>query len=183
MERYQGYCQALHEAAITPDPALVLQGEFDAASGRRCAARIFARDRQDWPTAIFAGNDQMAYGILEVAEQWGVRVPEEVAIVGFDDNVLSAYMRPPLTTVRQPFIEMGRRAGEILLTMIEPDHHVATRPQKGGDDPLPTFSQADTIANHPPRMHLPTHLIVRESSGAPHSLTIGPSCSRDRPHP
>jgi len=95
MERYQGYCQALREAAITPDPALVLQGEFDAASGRRCAARIFARDRQDWPTAIFAGNDQMAYGILEVAEQWGVQVPEEVAVVGFDDN-------PPTCDLHSP---------------------------------------------------------------------------------
>jgi LacI family transcriptional regulator len=174
MERYQGYCQALREAQIAPDPEWLLQGEFDAASGRRCAALIFSRDRQDWPTAIFAGNDQMAYGILEVAEQWGVRVPEDVAVVGFDDNLLSAYMRPPLTTVRQPFIEMGRTAGEILLTMIEPDHHIASGRQKGGDGQLAPTSQIDPTASQPLRIQLPTNLIVRESSGAPHSLTIGP---------
>jgi LacI family transcriptional regulator len=163
MERYQGFCQALHGAELAPDPALVLQGEFDVASGRECAALLFSRDRQDWPTAIFAGNDQMAYGILEVAEQWGVRVPEDVAIVGFDDNLLSAYMRPPLTTVRQPFIEMGRIAGEILLTMIEPDHHLAIEQQKGVDTAATARSFGDPPVP-PARIQLPTSLIVRESS-------------------
>ncbi len=165
MERYQGFCQALQEAGLAPDPALLLQGEFDVASGRRCAAHIFARDRQDWPTAVFAGNDQMAYGILEIAEQSGVRVPDDIAVVGFDDNLLSAYMRPPLTTMHQPFIEMGRKAGEILLTMIEPDHLITTQQQKGGDQHPAPVDQADLAAGQPPRIRLPTNLIVRESTG------------------
>jgi LacI family transcriptional regulator len=62
IERYQGYCRALQDAGIAPDPSLVLQGAFEPASGRQCATTLFSRDRRDWPTAIFAANDQMAYG-------------------------------------------------------------------------------------------------------------------------
>ncbi|MBO0796586.1 MAG: LacI family DNA-binding transcriptional regulator, partial [Ktedonobacteraceae bacterium] len=116
MERFQGYCQALLDAGIAPDPSLTLQGTFEIEGGRQCAKRLFARERSSWPSAIFAGNDQMAYGVLEIAEEQGVRIPEEVVVVGFDDNLLSAHMRPPLTTIRQPFFEMGHKAIEILLT-------------------------------------------------------------------
>ncbi|WP_052888968.1 MULTISPECIES: LacI family DNA-binding transcriptional regulator [Thermogemmatispora] len=121
-ERYEGYCQALHEAGLAPDPELLLQGEFDPASGRRCARELFARERTRWPEAIFVANDQMAYGFLEVAEEQGIQIPQDVALVGFDDNLVSSHVRPPLTTVRQPFSQMGAKAIELLLMMVDPDH-------------------------------------------------------------
>src|SRR5579859_8127208 len=88
IERYQGYCQALQEVGLSPDPQLLFQGNFDISGGRQCAEILFSREKATWPDAIFAGNDQMAYGLLEVAELRGVRVPEDVAVVGFDDNML-----------------------------------------------------------------------------------------------
>jgi LacI family transcriptional regulator len=122
LERYAGYCQALREAGLEPDPDLLLQGDFDTPGGRRCARELFARERSRWPDAIFAANDQTAYGILEVAEQQGVQIPQDVALIGFDDNMISSHVRPPLTTIHQPFSQMGARAIELLLTMVDPDH-------------------------------------------------------------
>lgn len=173
MERYRGYSQALQDAGITPDPTLLLQGSFEISSGRQCAATLFSREKKAWPSAIFAGNDQMAYSILEVAEQQGIRVPENVAVAGFDDNLLSAHMRPPLTTIRQPFFEMGYKASETLLAMIDRDHRTSKGRQQGeamhtSDDPLTAIS-----TDHPLRIQLPTSLIVRASSGAPGPLMIG----------
>ncbi len=172
MQRYQGFCQALQEVGLAADPTLLLQGEFDSASGRHCALRLFGRDRNEWPTAIFAGNDQMAYGVLEVAEQQGIRVPEDVAVIGFDDNLLSAYTRPPLTTMRQPFIEMGRKASAILLTMIEPDHHVGHGQEQRYDKLAALPHEADHLVNQPLRIQLPTSLIVRASSGTSPATTV-----------
>jgi LacI family transcriptional regulator len=174
VERYQGYCQALQDAGVTPDPELLLRGSFDTVSGRQCATMLFSRDRSSWPGAIFAGNDQMAYGVLEVAEQQGIRVPEDIAVLGFDDNMLSAHMRPPLTTVRQPFPEMGYKAVEMLLTMIDPDHRTSKAyrdecaPQESPPGP------EDTASDHPVRIQLPTSLVVRASSGSTRTLSISP---------
>jgi LacI family transcriptional regulator len=145
-ERFQGYCDALREAGIAPDPALVLQGDFAPASGQACARAFFAMPER--PTALFVGNDQMAYGVLSVAQQLGVRIPEEVAVVGFDDIPLSGYIRPALTTVHQPFFEMGSRAAELLLSLVEASGSAAQTAQR---------------AVH---IQLPTSLTVRESCGA-----------------
>jgi LacI family transcriptional regulator len=174
IERHQGYCQALRDAGIAPDPELLLQGSFDIASGRQCATMLFSRDRDTWPSAIFAGNDQMVYGVLEVAEQRGIRVPEDIAVIGFDDNILSAHMRPPLTTVRQPFPEMGCKAVEILLTMVDPDHRTEREYQNGyvQQEPAPTLE--DINPDHPIRIQLPTSLVVRASSGITRTLSISP---------
>ena len=178
IERYQGYRQALEDAGITPDPALLLQGRFEPASGRQCAAELFSRDRSEWPSAIFVSNDQMAYGVLEVAEQRGIRVPEDIAIVGFDDNILSAHMRPPLTTIRQPFFEMGRTAVEILLNTIDPQRHSNTAEQQPGCRPQASnrsFEKSEEgSVDHPIRIQLPTSLVVRASSGVPRPLSTGP---------
>jgi LacI family transcriptional regulator len=157
-ERYQGYCQALQDAGIAPDPTLLLRGEFEITSGRQCATELFSRDKASWPSAIFAANDQMAYGILEVAEQQGIRVPQDVSVVGFDDNLLSNHMLPPLTTIHQPFAEIGSKASEILLTMVDPGQRTHTVQQH--------------IPDHPTRVQLPTSLVVRASSGVPRSLPI-----------
>lgn len=155
-ERYQGYCDALREAGIPLEPALVLQGDFEISSGQACARTFFAMPER--PTAIFAGNDQMAYGVLAVAQQQGIRVPEDVAVVGFDDIPLSGYIRPALTTVHQPFFEMGQRAAELLISLVEAHAPAPARPQR--DSNVPDSRHAL------PRIHLATSLTVRESCGA-----------------
>ena len=162
LERYQGFCRALQEAGIAPNPALLPQGDFETSSGRQCATLLFSRERSEWPTAIFAANDQMAYGVLEVAEERGIRVPDDVAVIGFDDNVLSAYMRPPLSTVHQPFTEMGSKAIEILLGTIDTNHRGEQSPQ----EPLtsPPELGAGNAPHAPIRIQLPTHLVIRAST-------------------
>jgi len=170
IERYHGYLQALQDAGISSDPALVFQGRFDIPSGRECALDLFSGERSTWPDAIFAGNDQMAYGILEIAEQQGIRVPEDISLVGFDDNLLSAHLRPPLTTIHQPFSQMGYTAIQLLLTMIDPDHLARKKQQKGLVQPEASRAFENIPAGHTPRIQLPTSLIVRASSGAPTSV-------------
>ncbi|HCI81391.1 MAG TPA: LacI family transcriptional regulator [Ktedonobacter sp.] len=167
MERYDGYRQALQEAGITPDPSLLLQGSFEPISGRECAEALFSRSRAIWPDAIFASNDQMAYGVLAYAEKHGIHVPEEVSVIGFDDNILSAHMRPPLTTIHQPFSEMGYKATEILLTMINPQHRLGenlkTARQTSG------YSLDAALKGDPIHVQLPTSLITRASSDRSHN--------------
>jgi LacI family transcriptional regulator len=171
VERYEGYRQALEDAGITPDPDLLLQGTFEPVGGKQCAAQLLSRERAAWPDAIFAANDQMAYGVLEYAEQQGIHVPEDLTVLGFDDNILSAHMRPPLTTMRQPFAEMGYQATEVLLTMIDPDHRIG-KGQQRDEPPKYTFEGART--GEPVRILLPTSLVVRASTGAVREPLVGP---------
>lgn len=166
-ERYQGYLQALHEAGIAEERALIFQGRFDIPSGHECAFALFSAERSTWPDAIFASNDQMAYGILEIAEQQGIRIPEDISLLGFDDNLLSAHVRPPLTTIRQPFSQMGHTAMRLLLTMIDRDHLVRKKQQKGLALAETSPALEYLSLEHAPRIQLPTSLIVRASSGAP----------------
>ncbi len=121
--RYQGYRQALLEAGLLPDPALVLEGDFLPPSGRACANKFFALPPGTRPTAIFAASDQMAYGVLAAAEEAGLFVPGDIALVGFDDDHPSAYTHPPLTTIRQPYFEMGQQGVACYyLCSIKPRH-------------------------------------------------------------
>ncbi|GLV60713.1 LacI family transcriptional regulator [Dictyobacter sp. S3.2.2.5] len=161
LERYQGYCRALREAGIEPDPDLLLQGNFEQSGGRHCASVLFARDRERWPSAIFIGNDEMAYGFLEVAQELGVRIPEDIAVVGFDDYVISAHTTPPLTTVRQPFSNIGRTAIELLLTMI--DRMNEKQPPKDGRQTAGGVPTQDFVVD-PPCIQLATTLVQRASS-------------------
>ena len=126
--------------------------------------KLFSREKREWPTALFVANDQMAYGVLEVAEQQGIRIPEEIAIVGFDDNSLSAHIRPALTTIHQPFSEMGRKACEVLVTMIDADHNPEKACPKRPISQDPEHSLEAFHAANPTRIQLPTHLVVRTSS-------------------
>ena len=146
---------------MSPDPALVLQGDFEVEGGRQCATQLFAHDKADWPSAIFAANDQMAFGVLDIAAQQGLRVPDDLAVVGFDDHILSAYMQPPLTTVHQPFTEMGHKAMEILLSLVTPSPRTTTGQTKAVLSPSPMREDG------PLRLQLPTSLVVRASTMAP----------------
>jgi len=95
----------------------VVPGDFSVESGHAAAQQLLAAANA--PTAIFCFSDQMALGALAVCRERGIRVPEEVSIVGFDDLASSQYLTPPLTTVRQPMREIGERAVTLLLAIIE----------------------------------------------------------------
>jgi DNA-binding LacI/PurR family transcriptional regulator len=113
-ERIAGWRRALAEAGA-PQPGL-LAGNWSSASGYRIGQQI-AGDPQ--VTAVFCGNDHMALGLLRALAERGRRVPDDVSVVGFDDIPESGYFLPPLTTVRQDFGELGRRALGILVGMIK----------------------------------------------------------------
>jgi len=113
------------------------------------------------PTAIFAGNDEMAYGVMEAAEDLGLRIPDDLALAGFDDITPSAHMRPPLTTVRQPFYEMGQQAISLLLSLLEASR---TRISPSFQALRLFASDLPFRAPDPIRIQLPSTLIVRASS-------------------
>ena len=152
-ERYAGYCQALREAAIEPDPSLVWQGDFEAPSGRVCAEQILALPDGARPTAVFASNDHMAYGMLTVAEERGIAVPEDIAVIGFDDVPPFIHTRVALTTIRQPFYEMGQRSIQLLIDLVNAPRHLTPNAQAPA---------TETVT----RVQLATSVVVRESCGA-----------------
>ncbi|WP_426225847.1 LacI family DNA-binding transcriptional regulator [Pseudarthrobacter sp. DSP2-3-2b1] len=117
--RAEGWRSALSEAGLPHD--LLLEGDWSAGSGYDIGRRLAAERSAAEPsaTALFVGNDQMALGILRAFNEAGVRVPDDVSVVGFDDQPESAYFSPPLTTVRQDFEELGRRCMDIMLKEIE----------------------------------------------------------------
>jgi len=114
--RFEGYQEALSEARLSFDPSLMVYGDYTRISGELAAQRLLALS--DPPTAIFALNDRMAIGAMRVIQMAGLRVPEDVAVLGFDDIPLSVDCAPALTTVRQPSREIGRVAAELLFKLI-----------------------------------------------------------------
>jgi LacI family transcriptional regulator len=165
-DRYNGYRKALLEAGIPPDPSLVLEGDFMPLSGRACASKFFELPEEKRPTAIFAASDQMAYGVLVAADEYGLSVPEDIALVGFDDDTPSAHTRPALTTVRVPLLEMGRQGIELLLSMLDsPMIH------RGGRNKA-SLSTGTNFDASPIRVQLPTSLIVRASCGIDYRSSI-----------
>jgi LacI family transcriptional regulator len=162
-ERYLGYCDALQEAGLAPDPDLVYQGGFTPTDGRSAASHFMTMPNR--PTAIFASNDHVAYDVLVAANEHGIRVPEQLSIVGFDDIAPSSYSQPPLTTVRQPFYEMGKQATEILLSLLErPSTH--RRLQSADSLYVPEIHHETSVLNQlnsPLRVRLATNLVERSS--------------------
>jgi LacI family transcriptional regulator len=112
-KRLVGYRAALAAHGIKPDPDLIQSGYFDFASGRAAATRLIALP--DRPTAIFASNDDMAAGVVAVAHESGLGIPEDISIAGFDDTNIASMIWPPLTTVRQPMRELAYHAADLLL--------------------------------------------------------------------
>lgn len=117
IERLEGYKAALLEAGVPFDPALVVEGDYLEPSGVLAVESLLARGALF--TAIFAANDQMAYGANVALYRRGIRVPHDVSLVGFDDLLSSSYFSPPLTSVRQPSQEMGWEAARWVLAMLE----------------------------------------------------------------
>lgn len=138
--RYEGYRQALSEYGIPIDEALVMEGDFTRGCGRTCLRRLM--DLPDPPTALFAANDIMAIDALLEAQDMGLSVPDDIAIVGFDDIPEATIVRPQLTTVPQHPYLMGQYAGTFVVERLA-----------GGDDALPPRCQ---------RIEL--ELVVRDSA-------------------
>jgi DNA-binding LacI/PurR family transcriptional regulator len=143
--RVEGWLAALEERGKAAPKAL--PGDWSARSGYLAGQRLAKNSRV---SAVFAANDSMALGVLRAFHEAGVRVPEDVSVVGFDDIPEAAYMTPPLTTVRQPFREVGRRSIQTLLAQID---------GSAGGDGGPSDSGASTA--------IPPHLVVRQSAAAP----------------
>ena len=139
--RIDGYRSALERAGVRFDPALVRHGDFQHEGGFARGGELL--ELASPPTAIFAGCDQQAFGLYEAARQRGLRIPQDLSVVGFDDLPVARWVSPPLTTVRQPLAEMGQAAAQMLGELIE-------------GNPLPSN-----------RLELSTALIVRESTAAP----------------
>ncbi|SHN23966.1 LacI family DNA-binding transcriptional regulator [Rhizobacter sp. OV335] len=115
-ERKEGYRRALKEAGIAYDPTLVVQGDFNEASGLKAVSHLI-ESRIDF-SAIFAANDQTAYGAALGLYRRNLRIPDDVALVGFDDLPGSQYSIPPLTTIRQPIYQLGELGAIAVLAML-----------------------------------------------------------------
>jgi DNA-binding LacI/PurR family transcriptional regulator len=138
--RLDGYRAALQAAGLTVDEELILRDNFTAAGGRQQASKLLALPRP--PTAIVAGNDSQAFGVLQALGDRGLRAPDDLSVVGFDDVPVASWATPALTTVRQPLAAMAAAAVRML----------QTRP---------------TAADEPHHIELATTLVIRDSTGPP----------------
>jgi LacI family transcriptional regulator len=161
-DRYRGYLDALRTAGIQPDPELTKAGEFSPDTARARSRELFALPKGQRPTAVFAQSDVTAYAVMKAAADAGLRIPEDVSVIGFDDVESAAQIHPPLTTIHQPFAEMGTRAAELLIAAVR------TNDEHPGGEPA-DHEQGDAAsagaAAEPVRLEMPTSLIVRASCG------------------
>jgi LacI family transcriptional regulator len=140
-DRLRGYKQALASNDIAFDPALVRPGNWQPSTGYEMTCALMALDNP--PDAIFCANDMMAVGCFDALRHLGIRVPEDVAVIGFDDREIAQYMHPPLSTLVLPLYEMGRTAAELLLDI------------SGGLDTAPSRTKVEC------------ELVVRASTAVP----------------
>jgi LacI family transcriptional regulator len=112
-DRLKGYRQALATYDIPFDPALVLHGDWLPLKGEECTYRLL--DLRMPPSVIFCANDLMAMGALTALRERGLRIPEDISVMGYDDQELARYTHPPLSTIVLPNYEMGRKAAELLV--------------------------------------------------------------------
>lgn len=139
--RLDGFRSAMGSAGLPIREDWMHMGDFLVSGGRVAAEQLFASD--DRPTAVFAGNDVQALAVIEVAREHGLRVPEDVSVVGYDDTQIAVWLRPRLTTVHQPIRQMAAEAARIVLRIAAGE---------------PVEQQ---------RLELATHLVIRESTAPP----------------
>ena len=140
-DRLEGYRSALRMYHVDEIPELIYEGNFFQQDGYTGALTLL--DLPEPPTAIFASNDVMAMGVLDAVRNKGLRVPEDISVIGFDDIPQASLIKPGLTTINQPLEKMGRVATQILLDMLE------------------------NQGKEPKRIELPTSLVIRESCTEP----------------
>jgi LacI family repressor for deo operon, udp, cdd, tsx, nupC, and nupG len=148
VDRYRGYRRALDEAGVAFDPALILSGHWSSVGGHTMVRELLARPGSR-PTALFCFNDLIAIGALRALYEAGVRVPDDIAVVGFDGISPTAFTTPALTTVEHSRDDLGRLAVETLLGLL------------------------DGRESATPDLVLPGRLVVRESCGTPAELREG----------
>jgi LacI family transcriptional regulator len=139
--RLAGYREALERAGIPIDPAMICEGSYLLGDGVEQTKYLL--DLPNPPTAIFAGNDAQAAGVYQVLYERNIRVPDQMSVIGFDDVTYTAQMSPPLTTIHQPLVEIGKMAVSMLLRLI---------------------ASQKAEPNH---VELSTSLVVRKSTGPP----------------
>jgi LacI family transcriptional regulator len=139
--RLAGFREAHESAGLPVDPALILEGNYLLGDGYQQTCALL--DLPEPPTAIFAGNDAQAAGVYRALYERDIKIPTRMSVIGFDDVMYSPQMSPPLTTIRQPLVEIGRMATNMLLRII------------GGE----------TLEVH--HVELSTSLVVRESCAPP----------------
>jgi LacI family transcriptional regulator len=180
-ERQEGYCQAMEEAGLPVDPLLVCEGDFTTATGVTAAEQLFSLPKAQRPTAIFVSSDLMAYGVLSAARKYDVSIPDDIALVGFDDldgmaesPVVIAPGELRLTTIRQPFFEMGQYALELLFALLEVPSAAGYHTERWSFLPesLAVFKEAAQSQKGIARLRLPTTLTVRESCGCNNSAVL-----------
>ncbi|HET7473656.1 MAG TPA: LacI family DNA-binding transcriptional regulator [Candidatus Limnocylindrales bacterium] len=145
--RIDGYRAAMDEAGVPIDPRLVSYGRFHLEEGIEKGRELLRLPNR--PTAIFAGNDLQALGVYQAARELRLHIPEDLSVVGFDDLPVAQWVGPPLTTIRQPLVDMATAAAKMVLVMA------------AGERPAQ------------PRVELSTELIVRESTAPPSSPAPG----------
>jgi LacI family xylobiose transport system transcriptional regulator len=139
--RLDGYRAAMDEAGVPIDPALVRYGNFHVQEGITEGRALL--ELADPPTAIFAGNDLQALGVYQAAREMRLHIPEDLSVVGFDDLPVAPWVGPPLTTVRQPLVQMAVAGTRLALRLAN------------GERPAQT------------RVELATELVIRESTAPP----------------
>ncbi|MBV7260337.1 LacI family DNA-binding transcriptional regulator [Erythrobacter crassostreae] len=141
--RYSGFCVAMEAAGLVVDQELVRPGAFDFAAGYDAGVHFLGLKQP--PTAVFASNDDMAAGVVAACTERGVKVPDDLSIVGFDDAEIATRMRPFLTTIRQPLHDLGARAIHELIGSFN----------------------SSTSKNSAHRVVLDHELIIRDTTGSP----------------
>jgi LacI family transcriptional regulator len=140
-DRLRGYRDALEEAGVAYDDALVMREDFRQAGGHEAVRQLFGTAAvAARPDALFVANNEMTVGALQALQEFGVRIPHDVAVAGFDDTPWATLIQPTLTVVAQPTYDIGRSAAELLAT---------------------------ARTNGPRELVLPAKLIVRDSSTRP----------------
>ncbi|MEZ0396344.1 MAG: LacI family DNA-binding transcriptional regulator [Anaerolineales bacterium] len=137
-DRYQGYCEALESFGQSLQQALVVEGDFSELSGYLGMKKLLPHR----PDAVFVATDTMAMGALRALREANVRIPDDIALVGYDDMPMASQFNPPLTTVRQPIVKLGASAMQMLLDVMQ---------------------RSETHTRH---LILPTELVVRASCGS-----------------
>ena len=143
LARLDGYRSAMNTAGLPIDPTLLRFGNFQVDGGRDIANKLLSVENR--PTAIFAGSDLQALGVIDAARSHGLRIPRDLSVVGYDDLQLAQWSSPALTTIHQPLTKMAEEAARLVIRMSESD--------------------LETI----PRMDLATRLVVRESTAKPYN--------------
>ena len=119
MERLEGYKKAMSEAGLTIREEYVINGDFTEEGGFNCTNQLLKGKAKNYITGIFSSNDTMAIGAMKALKEMGIRIPDDISIVGYDDIRIASYTSPTLTTIKSPILEMSLVATKNLINFIE----------------------------------------------------------------